>query len=116
MEKNNETNEISAVLIGAIYTLLSVLISYGVNYAIYISIFMLSLGFLVVVMLSMSKTIEFNRDKKIDKKSEFIKITAKCVAAVLIYQLYLMDYVFTAGIFSAFAIINISTSIAKIMG
>lgn len=117
MEKNKETSEFTAVIFGTIiYSLLSLMISYDIVYAVYIAIFLLSLGLVSLVLLIMARIIETSHNQKNDISTEFVKLIAKCVPIILIYQLYLLDYVFIAGMFSTFAVINICASLAKMMG
>lgn len=117
MEKNKESENIWYAVSGAmIYALASLMISYEIVAGLYISIFLLSLGLTSIILLLMSRIIELEKNQQSDKKIEFIRLVAKLVPIVVIYQLYLLDYIFIAGIFSTFSMISISTSLAKIMG
>lgn len=116
LEKNKET-EFTPVIFGAIiYAILSLMISYNIVYAVYIAIFLLSLGLVSLILLVMARIVETSRNQKNDIRDEFVKLIAKCIPIVLIYQLYLLDYVFIAGIFSTFSVINICISLAKMIG
>ncbi len=117
LEKNKESSEFATVIFSTIiYALLSLMISYNIIYAVYIAIFLLSLGMFFLVLLIMSKIIETSRNQKNDIVTELMKIIAKCVPIILIYQIYLLDYVFISGMFFAFSVISICGSLAKMIG
>ena len=59
LEKNKESSEFATVIFSTIiYALLSLMISYNIIYAVYIAIFLLSLGMFFLVLLIMSKIID----------------------------------------------------------
>ncbi len=119
MEKDDEKikNEdfIYVVLGTIVYALLSLMISYDVVYAVYVAIGFLSTGLISLILLTMSKIAVTNSSKNHDTKAEFVRLIAKLVPIILIYQLYILDYVFIAGVFSTFSAITICGSLAKIM-
>lgn len=119
MEKNDEKNKnddfVFVVLGALVYALLSLMISYNVAYAVYVAIGFLSTGLVALMLLTMSRVVVTNVNKNNDIKTEFLRLVAKLVPIILIYQLYILDYVFIAGVFSTFAAINIGVSFAKMM-
>ena len=119
MEKNNEKTKgedfVYVILGTAVYVLLSLMISYDVMYAINVAIGFLSTGLIALILLTMSNIVITSANKKHDIKTESLRLIAKIVPIVLIYQLYILDYVFIAGVFSTFAAINIGVSFAKMM-
>jgi hypothetical protein len=119
LEKNDEKNKnddfVFVVLGALVYALLSLMISYNVAYAVYVAIGFLSTGLVALMLLTMSRVVVTNVNKNNDIKTEFLRLVAKLVPIILIYQLYILDYVFIAGVFSTFAAINIGVSFAKMM-
>jgi hypothetical protein len=117
LEKNKENENVWYTVSGAIiFALTSLMISYEIVTGIYIAISILSLGLASIILLLMAKIVESEKNQQSDRKSEFIKLVVKLFPIVIIYQLYLLDYIFIAGLFSTFSVISISISLAKIMG
>lgn len=121
MEKNkkieNQADNVWYAAASAIlYTSISLMISYNITIGTYVAISLLSLGLFTMVLLFMSKTIVVSNNQTIDIKTEFIKLVTKFFPILVIYQLYLLDYIFIAGMFATFSIFSVSTSLAKMMG
>jgi hypothetical protein len=114
--ENQTENVWYAAASAIIYTSISLMISYNITAGTYIAISLLSLGLFTMVLLFMSKTIVVSNNQTIDIKTEFIRLVTKFFPILVIYQLYLLDYVFFAGMFAMFSILSISTSLAKMMG
>ena len=121
MEENKEVEKQAeniwyAAASAMIYTSISLMISYNITVGTYIAISLLSLGLFTMILLFMSKTIVVSNNQNIDMKTEFFRLVTKFFPILVIYQLYLLDYLFIAGMFTTFSILSISTSLAKMMG
>lgn len=116
--KQKSFAKIEQIIIAIAWSIASILLSNGMVLAIYPVIGMLSLGSFATILVSITNIAKnVVKDVKIPKDKSYLTvgILLKMIIGITIYQLYLMGFVFIAGMFTMILIINLFDNLFKFL-